>query len=75
MANTVTYNRMKEVMNDLLKYKGGPAFHLRDVLFGLASPSFVTKQQEFTPRNKDLNLSQLEAIQASLAANGTCMVT
>jgi hypothetical protein len=65
---------MKDIMNDLVKYKEtGPAGRLKSVLFGQLEPSFSTNQSlsDFTPLNKGLNHSQIDAIRLALAANGT----
>lgn len=55
-------------MEYLKNYNNGPACHLRDVLFGHCKQEF-NEIKKFTPFNKNLNESQLDAISFSLSAN------
>lgn len=71
MANTVTFNRMKGALKDLLNYKENMvAGRLKNVLLGNEEPSFSNGNQDFVPVNKYLNESQIESIKFALSASG-----
>lgn len=73
VANDVTFRRMRLALERLADYGRGPAMRLREVLFSLRDPG-VEQAASFTPLDRKLDASQLEAVGFALAARDIALL-
>lgn len=74
LANDVTYRRLKVNLNELLKYRDGPARRLIDILFSLDEVSSPGGEFPFTFVNESLDESQREAVKFALTQREVAIV-
>ena len=83
LANNITYNKLIEGLNNLVKNYKSTSNHLVDVIFGNADPTFQSQNvdqndnnQNFPLKtfNSNLNQPQIAAISFALAANDISMI-
>ncbi|GFS16916.1 DNA-binding protein SMUBP-2 [Elysia marginata] len=74
LANDVTYRRLKVNLNDLLKYRDGPARKLIDTLFSLDEVSGPGGEFPFTFVNGGLDESQREAVKFALTQREVAII-
>ncbi len=73
VANDTTYKRLRDVLDQLLRYRGGPADRLRKVLFGAEEPRF-DRQKAIDDLDPVLDDSQREAVAFALAARDIALL-
>ncbi|GFO34359.1 DNA-binding protein smubp-2 [Plakobranchus ocellatus] len=74
LANDVTYRRLKASLNDLLKYRDGPARRLIDSLFVLEEVSGPFGEFPFKFLNEGLDESQREAVKFALTQREVAII-
>ncbi|RUS87677.1 hypothetical protein EGW08_004518 [Elysia chlorotica] len=74
LANDVTYRRLKGNLNDLLKYRDGPARRLIDTLFCLQEISGPGGEFSFKFVNERLDESQREAVKFALTQREVAII-
>ncbi|CAG5120566.1 unnamed protein product, partial [Candidula unifasciata] len=74
LANDVTYRRLKAVLNDLAKYRGGPTQRLIDTFFNLEEISPPFGEFPITFVNGSLDESQKEAVKFALTQREVAVI-
>ncbi|XP_036391211.1 DNA-binding protein SMUBP-2 [Megalops cyprinoides] len=74
LANDVTYKRLKNALNSLNGYSGGPASSLISVIFGYSEPGIPLQLNPIDFFNTSLDESQREAVSFALTQREVAII-